>query len=113
MYGDLGFTTLYDTETGSPVPDSTKQAFLRNGKVFRYESRQRKIRPSARLLLSAMLLSDRAKSLVSSFGKMILQEYRFLVRFFCGSYDVRWGREGNLVKRVSLLLGAANIEVVK
>src|SRR2546421_5962045 len=38
MYGDFGVTILFDTEKGSAVPDSTRQAFLTGGKMFRYES---------------------------------------------------------------------------
>jgi hypothetical protein len=40
MYGDLGFTSLWNRVTGSQVPDSTRRTFLKNGKMFRSESRE-------------------------------------------------------------------------
>src|SRR5205814_9519383 len=40
MYGDLGFTTVWDLTTGSPIPNSTRRAFLHSGKMFRSESHQ-------------------------------------------------------------------------
>lgn len=38
MYGDFGVTMLFDPVKGAAVPDSSTQAFLSGGKMFRYES---------------------------------------------------------------------------
>ncbi len=97
MYGDLGFTTLWDLTNGSPVPDSTKKAFLGNGKMLRSESR----RPQNQTISALITLRT-----VGSRGVGVIVWENYLARIpfsrdiFCGPYDERWGRDVDLIKPI-------------
>jgi len=96
MYGDLGFTTLWDLKAGSPVRDSTHRAFLKNGKMFRHESRHQTI--------SAVITLRHIRD--DQLGVIVWENYLATVPFprdtFCGQYDERWGKDGTLIKRIFL-----------
>lgn len=97
MYGDLGFTTLWDHVTGSQVPGSTQRAFLQNGKMFRSESRQ----PQNQTISALITLRHARKGVL---GVIVWENYFARVPFprtmFCGPYDERWGRDGDQLKRL-------------
>lgn len=107
MYGDLGFTTLWDLTAGSPVQDSTQRAFLQNGKMFRYESRQ----PQNQTISALITLRYVRKG---DLGVIVWENYLARVPFpremFCGPYDERWGKDGNHIKRVFLGEGLVAIQ---
>jgi hypothetical protein len=94
MYGDLGFTTLWDLKAGSPLPGSTQRAFLKNGKMFRYESRRQTI--SA--LITLRHLCEGQLSVIV--WENYLATLPFPRELFCGPYDERWGKDGNQLKRI-------------
>jgi hypothetical protein len=106
MYGDLGFTSLRDRVTGSPVPDSTRRAFLQNGKMFRSESRQPQNQTISALITLRHVLEGVLGVIVweNDFARV-----PFPRTMFCGPYDERWGRGGNQVKRLFIGEGLVNI----
>ncbi len=97
MYGDLGFTTAWDLTIGSPVPNSTQFAFLRNGKMFRYESG----RPQNQTI-SAVISLRRVPS--GELGVIVWENHHARLPFprdmFCGPYDERWGKDGAHIKQI-------------
>jgi hypothetical protein len=97
MYGDLGFTSLWDRATGSQVPDSTRRAFLQNGKMFRSESRQ----PQNQTISAIITLRHVREGVL---GVIVWENYFARVPFprtmFCGPYDERWGKDGDHLKRL-------------
>lgn len=98
MYGDLGYNTLWDMTAGSPVPDSTRPAFLRNGKMFRSESRRKQNQTISALITLRQI--GRNKGLGVIVWENDFARIRFPREIFRGPYDSRWGREGDRVKRV-------------
>lgn len=94
MYGDLGFTTLWDLKVGSPVPNSTHRTFLKRGKMFRHESRRQP--------LSALITLRHISG--GELGAIVWENYLAGVPFprelFAGPYDERWGRDGSEIKRL-------------
>ena len=98
MYGDLGFTTLYDKTTGRAVPYSTKRAFLRNGKMFRIESGQ----PQNQTI--SALVTLRLVGETKAVGVIVWENYYarnpFPRDMFCGPYDQRWGKDGDSMTRI-------------
>lgn len=97
MYGDLGFTTLWDLDAGSPVPNSTQRAFLQNGKMFRSESRQPQNRTISALITLRHLSKGRLGVMVweNDFARI-----PFSREMFRGPNDERWGRDGDYRKRI-------------
>jgi len=98
MYGDLGFTTLYDKTTGRPVPKSTKREFLENGKMLRYESGQ------AQNQTISTLITLRIVGQTGEVGVIVWENYfarrQFPRSLFCGPFDERWGRNGDSIEQV-------------
>jgi hypothetical protein len=105
MYGDLGFTTYWDLTTGSIVPNSTHRAFLHNGKMFRFESRQ-----PQNQTISALITLRHTKN--AQLGVIVWENHLARIPFprsvFCGPNDERWGKDGDEIKR--LFVGSAMIE---
>lgn len=99
MYGDLGFTSVWDLKIGSHVADSTQRAFLQHGKMFRYESGQ----PQNQTISALITLRHVRKDVL---GVIVWENYLARMPFprtmFCGPYDERWGRDGDQLKMVFL-----------
>ena len=106
MYGDLGFSSLWNRVTGSQVPDSTRRAFLHNGKMFRSESRE----PQNQTISALITLRQVLKGVL---GVIVWENHFARVPFprtiFCGPYDERWGKDGNQLKRLFIGEALANI----
>lgn len=103
MYGDLGFTSLWDRATGSQVPDSTRRAFLRNGKMFRSESRQ----PQNQTISALITL----RYVNGALGVIVWENHFARMPFprtmFCGPHDERWGKTGVQLERIFVGNGVA------
>ncbi len=135
MYGDFGVTMLFDTENGSAVPDSTRQAFLTDGKMFRYESSKPQNQTiSALVTLRYIHVGQRRyrkifrESLKSvepmadidfdvdekRVGVIVWENAHARVPLprdmFLGSYDVRWGVEGDVITQIFTGKGILELE---
>jgi len=122
MYGDFGLTMLFDTEKSSLVPDSKRQAFLTGGKMFRCESSKAQnqtisalitlryvhvgSRRYQRLFRESLKTGERISTNTIDFDidekhvGVIVWENVYanlpLPRdIFSGSYDERWGLDGD------------------
>lgn len=107
MYGDLGFTSLWNRLTGSQVPDSTRRTFLKNGKMFRPESRE----PQNQTISALITLRHVLQGVP---GVIVWENHFARVPFprtiFCGPYDERWGKDENQLKRLFIGEALANID---
>lgn len=125
MYGDFGVTMLFDTQKGSAVPDSTRQRFLTGGKMFRYESSKlqnqtisalvtlRHIHVGQRRYQKIFRDSPRTGKPIAAIdfdidekrlGVIVWENAYARVPFprdmFLGTYDVRWGVEGDVITQI-------------
>ena len=135
MYGDFGVTMLFDTEKGSAVPNSTKQAFLTGGKMFRYESSKpqnqtisalvtlRNIHVGQRRYQKIFRESLRSGQPIAPIdfdtdekrvGVIVWENAYARVPFprdmFLGPYDMRWGVEGDAIIRIFAGEGILDLE---
>lgn len=126
MYGDFGVTLLFNALTGSVVTDSAKQAFISGGKMFPPKSsKPQHTTISALVTLRYVHVGQKRyqKTIRESLKKggdvfpkvdfdidekhlgVIVWENAFArIPFprdmFSGSYDERWGLDGDLVTQV-------------
>jgi len=110
MYGDLGFTTLYNTQTGSAVPGSTKRAFLKDGKMFRYESRRAQNQTFSALITLRYVYGGQQKHLGVIVWENDFARIEFPHDMFCGPYDERWGQNGDVITRIFAGEGVLTLE---
>ena len=80
------------------VPNSTKQAFLENGKMFRDKKRNPQNQTISALITLRMV--EKARQIGVIVWENYLATKPFPRDIFCGPYDQRWGRDGDLIKRV-------------
>lgn len=127
MYGDFGVTMLFDTATGSAVPDSTKQAFISGGKMFRPKSSEPQNTTISALVTvryvhigqkryqkifrESLKTGDNVSPTKIDFdvdekhlGVIVWENAFARIPFhrdmFSGFYDERWGLEGDVVTQV-------------
>lgn len=137
MYGDFGLTMLFDTRTGSLVPDSKKQAFLTGGKLFRYESSKAQNQTiSALVTLRYVHIGSRRYQKLfrearktgehispnnvdfdideKRVGVIVWENAYAKIPFprdlFCGSHDERWGIDGDAIAQTFVGAGILALE---
>lgn len=100
MYGDLGFGMIYNTETGSVIPDSIKRSFLVKGKMFRHESRKAQNQTISAIITLRYIYVGEQMHLGVIVWENDFARRQFPRDVFCGPYDERWGRDGDLITRI-------------
>lgn len=100
MYGDFGVTMLFNTETGLAVADSTRQAFLSRGKMFRLESSKPQNTTISALITLRHVHVEEKRNLGVIVWENAFANNPFPRDLFCGDYDERWGLDGDFLTRI-------------